>query len=629
MVVPNQLLLAAVQESAMRNKFPHLRFSLLLLFSFALLAPSVGLAQDDEQDKAQKQTEKRQELERKTLAMLDEVATQALSLKLPENRSFVLTGAADLLWKHDEKWARNLFWDALNNLISANTPAAEELKDSAAKDATVKDSAVKRPASEKARDLNQYYAMFSLRQEFLRKVAQRDPQLAMDMLRATRLAVPDYKNAGYHLPDDRDLEQEIANQTAARDPRRALQLARESLAKGLTFQAYGVLLQLNEHNPEAAQEFAGDLIDKIQTSNVATDTTASGMAMMLLQITRPAPATAEDTAVFGPGRVKLSDDQRRALVYVLTDAVVEATANSNLLVGIMSVMPDIEQLAPDRAARVKAKFATRALNKEQREWGQLGSLFDKGTSEELVRAGAGATGEVRNSFFQAATAKAVMNGKAEALRDFIKSQVTDESQRNSLNDLLDAQQMDWSLNHGDMEEVQKLLPSIRLKEKRALAMAEMALLLEKKGKHDEALKLLDEAHALVKLDLTSQAQSEALLAVLLADAIVDPDRAFAAIEPIIDRANDNLAKLLLLDKLIKSGFVKDGEIVLQRPGIFSMDFAVFKYGKGVVALANTDFNRTEALTDRLQRNELRVMARLLMVQSLLRTVEPSEKNKAQ
>jgi hypothetical protein len=177
--------------------------------------------------------------------------------------------------------------------------------------------------------------------------------------------------------------------------------------------------------------------------------------------------------------------------------------------------------------------------------------------------------------------------------------------------------MNLSLSRGDVDEVQKLLPSIRLKEKRAVAMAEVAMMLEKKGKHDEALGLLDEAHALVKLDLTSQAQSEALLAVLLADAIVDSDRAFTAIEPIIDRANDNLAKLLLLDKLIKSGFVKDGEIKLRNAGIFSLDFVVFKYGKGVVALANADFNRTKALTDRLQRNELRVMARLLMVQALL------------
>jgi len=600
------------------------------MFSFALLAPSSGLAQTDDNDKLQQQTEKRQELERKTLAMLDEVATQALSLKLPENRSLILAGAADLMWKHDEKRARSLFWDSLNNLISGNNSNVEDLKESTARNAASKDPTVKRPTTEKARDLNQYYEMFSLRQEFLRKVAARDPQLAMDMLRATRLTPPDYQqNAGYHLPDDRDLEQDIANQTAARDPKRALQLARESLEKGLTFQVYGILLQLNEKSPEAAQEFAGDVIDKIQTSNVATDTTAAGLAMMLLQFTRPAPAADENTPSLSPGRVKLSDDQRRALVYILTDAVDNATANSNLLIGIIGVMPDIEQLAPDRAAKVKAKFAARALTKEQREWGQLDSLFSKGTPEDLLKAGVGSNDQLRNSYFQAAIGKAVMNGKAEAFRELIKSQVTDEAQRKSLNDLLDEQQMNWSLSHGDIEEVQKQLPSIRLKEKRALAMAEIAMMLEKKGKHDEALKLLDEAQTLVKLDLTSQSQSEALLAVLLADALIDPDRAFTAIEPIIDRANDNLGKLLLLDKLIKSGFVKDGEIKLQRPGIISMDFAIFKYGKGVVALANADFNRTKSLTDRLQRNELRVMARLLMVQSLMRTGEPSEKNSAQ
>lgn len=612
----------------MEIKFPHLSFSLLLLFSFALLAPSSGLAQTDDKDKLQQQTERRQELERKTLAMLDEVAAQALSLKLPENRSFVLAAAADLLWKRDEKRARSLFWDALNNLLSANNSTAEESRESAARNAPSKDTPAKRSTTEKARDLNQYYEMFGVRQEFLRRIAQRDSQLAMDMLRATRLTPPDIQSAGYPLPDDRDLEQEIANQTAARDPKRALQLARESLAKGLTFQAFGVLLQLNEKNPEAAQEFAGDLIDKIQTSNVATDTTALGMAMMLLQITRPAPAADENTASFGSSRVKLSDDQRRALVYLLTDAVDDATANSNLLAGIMGVMSDIEQLAPDRAAKVKAKFATRALTKEQRQWGQLDSLFSKGTPEDLIKAGAGANDDLRHSYFQAAIGKAVMNGKAEALREFIKNQVADESQRNNLNDLLDAQEMNWSLSHGDMEAVQKQLPSIRLKEKRALAMAEIAMMLEKKGKHDDALKLLDEAQTLVKLDLTSQSQSDALLAVLLAAAIIDPDRAFTAIEPIVDRANDNLGKLLLLDKLIKSGFVKDGEIKLQHPGIISMDFAIFKYGKGVAALANADFNRTKALTDRLQRNELRVMARLLMVRSLLH-IEPSEKNNAQ
>ena len=108
---------------------------------------------------------------------------------------------------------------------------------------------------------------------------------------------------------------------------------------------------------------------------------------------------------------------------------------------------------------------------------------------------------------------------------------------------------------------------------------------------------------------------------MLAYALVDPAKAFAIIEPIIDHTNDDISKLLLLDRIVKSGAVKNGEIIMQQPGIVSIDFAIFKYGKGVVALANADFDRTKAAADRFQRNELRIMARLTIAQALLRSTE--------
>jgi hypothetical protein len=621
----------------MRIKFHRLGFSLLLLISFslALLSPWPAAAQGDEKEKAQKEGEKRQELERKTLAMLDEVATQALSLRLPENRALVLANAADLLWTHDEKRARTLFWDALNNLTSTIGPAEDgstvsdsTTKDSKTKESTAKDSTTKRSTNDKAQSLNQYFATFNVRQEFLRKVARRDPQLALDMLRATRQPPPEQPvSANYHLPDESDLEQEIANEAAARDPKRAVQIARESLSKGFTFQLLGLLFNLNQRSPEAASEFAGDVIDKLQTTNAATDAAAWWTAIGLLRSARTPPdVPGENSAVLGWGRLKLSDDQRRELVGIVTDATLSASANANFLSAVSQVMPDVEQFAPDRAVKIRMKLAERPLTKEQTEFGQYDALVSKGTPEELLRAAAGANDSRRDALFQAAAMKAVMKGKADALRELIKSEVDDAGQRNRLNDLLDEQQMGWDLNHGDTEGLQKLLPSIRLKEKRAEAMAQMAILLEKNGKHDEALKLLDEAQALVKVDLQSQTQSEALMTVLLACSLVDPTRAFAAIEPIVDRVNDSLAKLLLLDKLIKSGFVKSDEIILQHPGIISLDFAIFKYGQGIVALAKADFNRTKAMADRLQRNELRVMARLLIAQALLHNNEVAAKN---
>jgi hypothetical protein len=289
---------------------------------------------------------------------------------------------------------------------------------------------------------------------------------------------------------------------------------------------------------------------------------------------------------------------------------------------LSEVMPEVEQFAPDRVAKISAKMAEihRTQTKEQIEWHDYNSLVEKGTPEDLVKAGAKAGEEVRRQLYQAAVTKAILNNKADALRDFIKSNVEDESQRNNLTKLLDTNQIGWAVNRGDIEEWQKLLPLIRAKEQRAEAMAAIAMGLEKKGEHDEAAKMANDALALVKVDLASETQSNALMAVLLAYSLIDPARAFAIIEPIIDRANDDISRLLLLDRVVRSGAVKNGEIIMQQPGVISLDFAIFKYGQGVVAMANADFNRTKATADRFQRNELKIMARLLIAQSLMRNL---------
>jgi len=99
---------------------------------------------------------------------------------------------------------------------------------------------------------------------------------------------------------------------------------------------------------------------------------------------------------------------------------------------------------------------------------------------------------------------AVTRGRADRLRESINNQIEDESRKKSLIDALDSEQIGVAAYRGQTEELQKLLPQIRLKEVRARAMAEIAILLEKKGDHDEALKLLDDAQALIKVDLKSQ-----------------------------------------------------------------------------------------------------------------------------
>src|SRR5262245_45627348 len=69
-----------------------------------------------------------QELEKKTLVLLNDLASAAWSLKLPENRLLIMSGTADLLWSVDQKRARTVYWDALNavNLLSSSARSADQ-----------------------------------------------------------------------------------------------------------------------------------------------------------------------------------------------------------------------------------------------------------------------------------------------------------------------------------------------------------------------------------------------------------------------------------------------------------------------------------------------------------------------
>lgn len=581
----------------------------LLGISLALLfAPSVA----GQTNEKQKKLERRQLLERKTYVLVDEIATGALGLKLPENRSFVFAAAADLLWDHDQPRARNLFWDALNT-ITLMYPVSNEASEKEMKQASNRDK-------EQRQSLT--FAVFALRQELIRRVARRDPQLALDMLRSTHQQPLEPLHKNFPLPDDRRLEQQIAAEAASRDPQRALQLARESLSKGLSFELLNLLYQLNERDGELGSKFAADIIDKIRGRNIATDLHGARIAISLLSFSRVPTALPAAQLVSSPQwrPLKLDRDQRREIVDLLASAALTGSANANLLYDINAVMQEIEEFAPERVAPLQRKLAAfnQTLNKEQRLSQEYSLVARNGTPEELLKLANKAGDDERGWMQQQAIAKAVTAGRVDSLREFVNTEIEDQSRRKGLLDALDTAQIELAANRGAAEELRKLLPQIRRKEERARAMTQIAMVLEKKGDHDEALKLLDEAQVLIRTDLNSETQTNALISLVAAYALVEPAKAFGIIERVIDSANDEIAKALLLDKIVNSGAVKKGEIRLQQSGIIPIDFAVFKYGFGVAALANADFERTKAVADRFERNELRLMARLMLAQSLRR-----------
>jgi len=585
---------------------------LALIAALALLGSAPSFAQEPN-DKQQRETKERQELEKKTLALLNEVASASWGLKAVENRSFVMAAAADLLWDSDQKRARTLYWDAMNSLNLSS----------------VGRSSTENPSKADLQKLQQEFVIvFELRQTMLRKVARRDAQLALDMLRATRQVQFQKSDGGVQFLDDRELEQEIAAEVVARDPAQALQLARESLAKGFSYQLLNLLYLLNRKDREKATQFAGEIIAKLRSANLATDQRASTIATELVESSRNRSSRlVNSSAISGPTPLALTDEQKRELVDSLTNAALTVSANSSLLYEIRQLTAEIDQFFPERRQALEKKLAAfnQTLSKDQRAGDEFDTLIREGRAEELVRKAASAEAEKnRPVWYGQAVLIAVGNGQADSFREFISREIKDEGERNKALEFLDYQELELAVYKKRADDLQKLLPKLRRKEQRARAMAELAIMLKEKGDDQAATSLLDEAATLIKTNMKDESQATALLALLGAYALVDPPKAFAMAERTIDQANDQLAALLLLDRVFKSGVLKKGEILLEQSAVLPIDFMVFKYRKSMLALAKADFGRTRALADRFDRNELRVMARLLLVMSLMQTTNQYE-----
>jgi hypothetical protein len=580
----------------------------LLCVVVTFTAFPTATAQLTEKEKQKNEAERKQQLEKKAYGLVEEIASGALSLQLPENRVYLLAAAAELLWDHDQPRARSLFWDASNTLMLLVPPPRAD------------DKSAKASPQNKEEAQALYYAVFALRQELLTRVTRRDPQLALDLLRSSRPQLVNTVNEsvrGFPVPDDVTLEQQIAAEGAARDPQKALQIARESLSKGLTFRVLELLAKLNQQDGEVAFRFAGDIIEKLRARNLVTDPYAGSIAVSLLNLSRE-PTSAPEKVPGGWRHLKLDKEQKRDLVDVITNAALTGSAKAGLLYELDEVMPEIQEFAPERIALLQRKLASfnQTLNKEQRLSQEYNALIRNGPPEEILKLANRADDSVRQSMQQQAVVVAVACRETNSLREFINREV-EESRRKSLLDALDTEEIDAAVYGRDLDALQNLLPKIGRKEERARAMTVMALALEQKGEHDEAVRMLDEAQAMIKTDLNSETQTNALLSLVAAYAVVEPPKAFVIVERTIDRANEQVARLMLLDKLWKSGAIKKGEIKMQGSGAMPVEFAVFKYGKGVVALANADFDRTRAAADRFERNELRLMFRLLVAQALL------------
>lgn len=551
---------------------------------------------------AEQQQKSKKELERKALVLLDEIIKDGQSFRVAENRLTVKAIAANLLWKHDEPRARILFKETMAGVV---------------------DLLNNQDGNEDASPTRNMQGAAQLRRELAQMLAARDPRMAREFMRATKQAnarTP-YFNTG-ELNSDVHLEYSLATMMSDTDPKQALEVAQESLSNGFSYELINTLQTIRNKDPEAAAKLASEIVAKLRSENLGINTEAANIAFNLLSMAVSVPD--ESAGQESKKIVPLLDTQGiRELMEININYALTSPGGVDRLQALEAMMPDVQKYAPARVAEVRRKLAQQkkavkeAPEEPVRDWEKYRVLMEKGTPEELLAAAANAPQGVRESLYQLAATKFAEKGEIERARDIINNHVPEAYARKQMLADLDRQSSLTAAEQGKMDQVRKTLATMSTNEQRALALAQIATTLMEKGEKKIARQLLGEAQSMVSTRAKNISQLGAQLMVAKAYAKIEPERSLAMLEPIVDQLNELLAAAVTLGGFIlEEEVMRDDEIRME---IFTEMFpqVAIHYAPDLRTLASFDFDRTRALADRFQRDEVRMMARLLVVQSVL------------
>jgi hypothetical protein len=561
---------------------------------------SCAFAQGSQQDEAE--IEKAKALKRaKLIAAIEEDASQ---LRLPENRAFINSKVAAILWSTDEGRSRSLFRTAVTDLIAAQN------------------------AAEASKNRGIYYDLLqsqSLRPQIINAIANHDPQLALDSLRRSRPSAveralaepaPDAKigtsgNNSHLAQQEINLEQRLIRLASERNPERAVAMLRDSVKKKLSSETLATLQRLYQLDPTAANELARDVVARIASSDFFKN---NNLNYDLLNLSNS--IISEFLRERRPDEKSLMFEESG--VRRLAEKVIGTYLEHAVKIGWIPVdqlEPAVKRFSPAsyeplKKAAASTGYRSHMVGQYDPEYKKL--MDSNPTADVLVASAKRFEPALRQIIYQNAATKYGESGQFEAARALLNETLEDELLEGTLNNL-NSQYANHLVQKGRYDEAEAVMMELNEDSRvNGFINLSMAIINSSEADRPRAARLLSRARASLPARPENSSEMSRIMSVIGAMAIVDPAEAANMIEPLIEQLNQLTEAFAVVLPFQNSNGARDGEFILVNgPQIgVQIDQNIFR------SIAMKAPERAEGLVEGFSRRELRLITKLGLLEAL-------------
>jgi hypothetical protein len=572
-------------------KIPHF-FSLALLFTFA----STALTQEPvlpTEPAAVTADERSTRLRASALEFLRETYSDVGHMRALENRISFTAELASLLWYHDKNEAAAMFARAVGDfkqLLAVYDSQMNALKAAEADpdaDAYGLGAFLNEP-TDAARIAKKFRAAVGVRQQIALSIAEHEPDLAFNFFHDSLNAVTNADFRKQLEESNSRYEQELIARIAAANAKKGVELGISSLRRGFNSSHVDLLRKIYAKDDKEAVEFGKAVLSTLKNTgqDKLSDEDVAGLFRFGSTTLERSKKNSERAAVFSEADLRDIADILARGVLLRGDEIDPDTARS--YAGV------IEKVLPARAVQIRARY--RGSSSEPR----APSEFTVSNETKIIATAGSGPG-----------VPSVPSERQRSQQQLIEDQakLADKELPKEERDRIVAQSRAIiSRSSGTTSKI--------------MALSALATTVATAGDKQLASEIMRDAAGLVNPQPKNYQDFISTLTLAAGYASADPEKAFPVLDDTIFRANEMFSAIVKLAE-----FVDVNEEVIAEG-----EFQVGSFGgqmiKGVTGMAgmadstlrqliDADFEKTKALANRFDRTEIRVLAKVLVLRTIL------------